>query len=484
MNGQHANLNVRQGFHVLTQLINCPLNKLPTMTDSASEHTLTDKSDYESPRAATPLGDRAGSFLHSAAWATESHTSFACQVILPFLVCGFGNLGAGQLINHIKDWPVFVIVPELYVLIPSLMGLKGNLEMTMASRLSTAANCGVMDVGRETLIMAKGNLALLQCQATVVGFLAAVVAIFVDIYTDGGEVNFNHALLMASASVITANLTSVILSMVMIAVVIYSRKLRINPDNISTPIASSLGDMTTVAVLAYISSYFFSLIGPNFWWAPAVMLVFLCVSPLTAYYAYRNKYTNRVISYGWGPIILAMIISSIGGIILDKSMSIFPAVAPFQPVINGVGGNLVAIQASRISTYLHQRLKPGKLPQDDDRIFTTPCATFFGRSSDANIARILFAMATPAHVLYFYVIHSIQGDQVTALFATIYLSIALFEVIFLLYLARILVYWLWERSSDPDDSAIPLLTATGDLVGTGLILLGFYGLQFVNQKKV
>lgn len=29
----------------------------------------------------------------------------------------------------------------------------------------------------------------------------------------------------------------------------------------------------------------------------------------------------------------------------------------------GVGGNIVAVQASRLSTYLHQRGQPGKMPK-------------------------------------------------------------------------------------------------------------------------
>lgn len=78
--------------------------------------------------------------MSQAEWVTESHTAFACQVLVPFLICGFGNLGAGQLLDVVQHWKVFIIVPELYVLIPSLMGLKGNLEMTMASRLSTAVS--------------------------------------------------------------------------------------------------------------------------------------------------------------------------------------------------------------------------------------------------------------------------------------------------------------------------------------------------------
>lgn len=121
----------------------------------------------------------------------------------------------------------------------------------------------------------------------------------------------------------------------MIAVVIYSKKSKVNPDNICTPIASSLGDMTTVAVLAASSNYLYGLIGAKSWIAPAVMLCLILLSPLTALYAYRNKYTNRVLSYGWLPIIVAMVISSIGGIILDKAIVIFKGIAPYQPVING-----------------------------------------------------------------------------------------------------------------------------------------------------
>jgi cation transporter-like permease len=50
---------------------------------------------------------------------------------------------------------------------------------------------------------------------------------------------------------------------------------------------------------------------------------------------------------------VAMTISSAGGLILDNAVAKFKGIAVFQPVFNGVGGNLVAVQASRISTYLH-----------------------------------------------------------------------------------------------------------------------------------
>lgn len=45
--------------------------------------------------------------------------------------------------------------------------------------------------------------------------------------------------------------------------------------------------------------------------------------------------------------------------------------------VSGIGGNLVAIQASRISTYLHLHSIPGELP-DEPKGCYYPFRTFFG----------------------------------------------------------------------------------------------------------
>jgi solute carrier family 41 len=50
---------------------------------------------------------------------------------------------------------------------------------------------------------------------------------------------------------------------VMILVIVISHKCKINPDNIATPIAASLGDLTTLAVLASIGGFLFKIIGEN-----------------------------------------------------------------------------------------------------------------------------------------------------------------------------------------------------------------------------
>lgn len=77
------------------------------------------------------------------------------------------------------------------------------------------------------------------------------------------------------------------------------------------------------------------------------------------------------------------ILRSCGGLILEFMVSRFENLTVFQPVINGVGGNLVAVQASRISTALHKQAELGTLliPPGHTHpvIFITPIANFFGK---------------------------------------------------------------------------------------------------------
>lgn len=47
----------------------------------------------------------------------------------------------------------------------------------------------------------------------------------------------------------------------MIGVIIGSRKVGINPDNVATPIAASLGDLITLSLLAGVSSTLYEYIG-------------------------------------------------------------------------------------------------------------------------------------------------------------------------------------------------------------------------------
>ncbi|XP_064489344.1 solute carrier family 41 member 1-like isoform X2 [Ornithodoros turicata] len=406
--------------------------------------------------------------------AAEPLWSIGIQVFVPFLIAGFGTVGAGLVLDIIQHWIVFQKVSELFILVPALLGLKGNLEMTLASRLSTQANLGNMDTSLAQWKMATGNLALLQCQATVVGFLASLFAMVMGWIPDG-EFSWKHALLLCSSSLVTASVASLVLGTVMIGVVIMSRKCHINPDNVATPIAASLGDLTTLALLAVVSSFLYTKLETDIWFVAAILIGFLMLLPLWGIVACGNPHTREVLHTGWCPVISAMMISSVGGCILDFTVSKFHGVAVFQPVINGVGGNLVAVQASRISTFLHQKSELGSLPVLDSRVCVSPLSAFFGKSIHSRTARVLLLMVLPGHLVFTYGIRLLKAGHtsVTPMFLSVYLPAGVIQVFLLLYIAHVMVHWMWTQGMDPDNSAIPYLTALGDLIGTALLALSF-----------
>lgn len=54
----------------------------------------------------------------------------------------------------------------------------------------------------------------------------------------------------------------------------------------------------------------------------------------------------------------------------------------------------------------------------------------------------------------------------------------------LLYIAHIMVHSMWKWKLDPDNSAIPYLTALGDVLGSSLLALAFLFLTKIGSEYV
>ena len=149
----------------------------------------------------------------------------------------------------------------------------------------------------------------IQAQAIVVGFLASIAAMVFG-WIPEGKFNISHGFLLCASSVMTASFASLVLGnlkrsndscycidtslhyrscvagTIMIAVIVLSRKCKINPDNVATPIAASLGDLTTLALLSFISNVMYKTLGQSTMCTPAFMYTHV-------FFQWRSQLTFR-----------------------------------------------------------------------------------------------------------------------------------------------------------------------------------------------
>lgn len=198
-----------------------------------------------------------------------------------------------------QRWRVFTHISELFILVPALLGLKGNLDMCLASRLSTQANLGRFSSKSDVIHMIVGNVALVQVQATVASFIVAVFAIGVGFaMSETRNFIWSHAMLLIASSMFTATCSCFVLGrqltikfthsmcyrisssvhrfidtiltvyldcfsidFVLVAVILLSHRFHMNPDNLATPLAASIGDVVSLSVLSFIASTLFDNLG-------------------------------------------------------------------------------------------------------------------------------------------------------------------------------------------------------------------------------
>ena len=98
----------------------------------------------------------------------------------------------------------------------------------------------------------------LQTQALVVALLASVVAISLGWVKEGMDKHFwQHSALLIASSLFTASIASLVLCFIVCTVVYISHQIHVNPDNVATPIAASLGDITTLALMSSSANFLY-----------------------------------------------------------------------------------------------------------------------------------------------------------------------------------------------------------------------------------
>ncbi|KAI6107028.1 solute carrier family 41 member 1 [Pisolithus croceorrhizus] len=426
---------------------------------------------------------------HYPAWWRQAG-SIVVESAPTLLLTTVGLLFTGELLDHVSRWRAMRAINELIMIVPVILNLKGNLEMNLSARLGTAANMGSLDDPRNRRNIIYGNLALLQIQAAVVASVAACVSMALgSIVPDppstapisfGGEATNSTTLIsraprplpmnpgqpksgvaefimVASSAMMSACLSSVLLGSFMCALIVACRRFGRDPDNIAPPVASCLGDLVTLCLLAAVSSLLINFINTPL---PSILILCLVLSATSCFFIVRrNNCVKDLVWRGWLPLFGAMVISSATGIVLDIFASRYQGFPLLAVVISGLPGSVGSIAISRLSTSLHaekhhahsRRKEPSK------KLVTTT----------------LLLITIPVEIIFLATLQAFGWLKLSILFAV--LSVLLFccAVTISLLIANALTDFLWSKDLDPDMYALPIHSATMDLVGQLLLVLCF-----------
>ncbi|PPQ76906.1 hypothetical protein CVT24_008672 [Panaeolus cyanescens] len=442
----------------------------------------------------------------------------------------------GKLLDKVSHWQAMQQVDQLIMIIPVVLNLNGNLEMNLSARLATAANVGELDDPAVQRAMIIGSLALLQVQTISVSFLASCVALLLgrvvprtspapstasgspsnstvaaareilttvlesrdsSYETTGRRSGIPTFIMVASTAMTAAALSGLILGSFMCTLIVLCRKFNRDPDNIAPAVASCLGDLFTLILLGVVAT-----ILVPFLHTPIPFIIGLCIA-CTAIgcliYTLKNQHVRPLITEGWSPLFLAMIISSGTGIVLDMFVSRYEGFAVLAVVISGLPGAAGSILISRLSTALHATALAAKnsLPS-----YSSPARK--PEPSPILAMLTLLVITIPVEIIFLSILNGLGWLNLHILFVVfsiIFFCCAVsistifpapniwltynfvFDVIFKshserqvlasLVIARYLTNFLWSINRDPDMYALPIHSALMDLIGQLLLVLCF-----------
>jgi mgtE-like transporter len=163
------------------------------------------------------------------------------------LLCGFGELLAGLMLGSMAR--TLELLPGLLVLIPAIVGLKGNIDTTLGARLGSATHMGLVTTGRGWLANPEmrhnlgAALFLSLFMSVASGVLAHLTCVALGLPSAG-------PVALVLIAILAGAMSGVFLAFFTAWIVVTAFRRGIDPDNVTGPALSTLGDITTFFWLA------------------------------------------------------------------------------------------------------------------------------------------------------------------------------------------------------------------------------------------
>ncbi len=151
----------------------------------------------------------------------------------------------GQLINSYRSF--FYIFPVYLAMVPPLNGMGGNIGSVLGARLSSGLHVGYIDISFKDKELRTNILSTLFVGASTYTILAVFILVISPMF--GFSLSANEAVSAFGVLLCTGLLLVVTLVAVSATLSLYSFKKGLDPDNVVSPLVTSIGDIFGIIFL-------------------------------------------------------------------------------------------------------------------------------------------------------------------------------------------------------------------------------------------
>ncbi|MEM3761864.1 MAG: magnesium transporter [Archaeoglobaceae archaeon] len=372
----------------------------------------------------------------------EMNLRTAIRLIVPVLyLCLFFDLFAGFFLGVSFD-KIMEQYPHILIILPGLMGLRGNVFGAFCSRLSTAFYLGSSEPSFRDKFVYKNALFSIWAATLPVFVLLLISYLKID--------DFDGFVASAQISIVSGFLIGLLLSLVSVVVVIFAFKKAIDPDSISGPLITSVADLVTIPSLVLFILLFESNKILVIFVVSVLLLVLVFIFSLGKEY---HRIQKEVVSI----VTVLAVVQSLSGSVLEEFseiiyLSLFMSFA--YPAILDTFGNYGSIIVARTSTKLN-----------------------LGEIEKGSIKEVLSDVKAivPTSILVFPFVSLIPFLLSYKVFQVVSVALIPMVVFFFSFLAMVFLFlvmsfyiavFISKFHIDPDNGGIPLVTTIADFIAT------------------
>lgn len=353
----------------------------------------------------------------------------------------------------------FQTLPGLLLFIPPAIGLRGNVFGPLGSRLSTNIQMGIFSwTWRRDSVLGQNLIAVLVNSLTA-SLAISVLAELLALFLRGNEVPPIGFSDFVVAGVLGGILASVVVLAFTLVLTLWSVRLDLDLDNVVAPMVTAAGDLVTLPAL--VLSLVLVRRGNTTVVTAAVLTV---VTLVLCWWLYRSglQLARRIVGESLPVLIGAGALSLLAGVAVEAAEDRLTWVLlVLLPGYLGTAGALGGILSNRLSTKVHlgviqSAVRPSGEARSDmafTAAIATPIFAFLAVVAQATAA--IADQSSPGLLRLLAV--AVSGGLVATVLV---LAVAYYGTLVTV-----------RFGLDPDNTGIPLVTATLDVVGA-LSLIG------------